>query len=99
MQVSGAVQGLEVGIAFGAEKLLAVSGQQHDPPPWPSAASRSHCRRLASGGAAPFFQGAGGLIFAVSYEREKSLVTPIMIHAGGNLAMFVLTAYFSGQLF
>lgn len=54
---------------------------------------------LASGGAAPFFQGAGGLIFAISYEREKSLVTPVMIHAGGNLAMFLLTAYFSGQLF
>lgn len=54
---------------------------------------------LASGGAFPVFQGAGGLIFAAAYEREKSLVAPMMLHAGGNLSIFLLTAYFSGQLF
>ena len=53
---------------------------------------------MASGGAAPFFQGAGGVLFALAYEREKSLVAPVLLHAGGNFALFALTAYFSGQL-
>ncbi|MBN1627528.1 MAG: CPBP family intramembrane metalloprotease [Deltaproteobacteria bacterium] len=35
----------------------------------------------------------GGLLFAASYEREKSLVTPIAIHALGNLAIFTLSLW------
>lgn len=54
---------------------------------------------MASRGAAPFFQGAGGILFALSYEREKHLLAPIILHAGGNFVLFLFTAYFSGQLF
>jgi membrane protease YdiL (CAAX protease family) len=30
-------------------------------------------------------------VFAVSYEREKSLLVPITIHCLGNLAIFSIT--------
>lgn len=33
----------------------------------------------------------GGIVFAVAYEVEKSLVVPITIHALGNTAIFTLT--------
>lgn len=36
----------------------------------------------------PVTQTVGGLIFAVSYEIEKSLLVPITIHCLGNLAIF-----------
>lgn len=38
----------------------------------------------------PFTQAIGGVLFALSYEVEKTLVTPIMIHVLGNLAIFTL---------
>jgi len=38
----------------------------------------------------PVAQTVGGLVFAVAYEREKSLVVPITIHSLGNLAIFSL---------
>lgn len=38
----------------------------------------------------PLTQAVGGLVFAAAYEREKSLVAPIVIHALGNLALFSL---------
>ncbi len=52
---------------------------------------------LVSRGAAPLFQGLGGLLFAIAYEREKNLVPPMLLHAGGNFVLFALTIYFSGQ--
>ncbi len=38
----------------------------------------------------PLTQAVGGVLFALSYEIEKSLMTPIVIHALGNLAIFVI---------
>lgn len=36
-------------------------------------------------------QVVGGIVFALAYEREKSLITPIIIHVLGNMAIFTLT--------
>lgn len=36
----------------------------------------------------PVTQVVGGIVFALSYEVEKSLWTPIIIHSSGNLALF-----------
>lgn len=35
----------------------------------------------------------GGILFAASYEREKSLITPIIIHMLGNLAIFTISLW------
>ncbi len=42
------------------------------------------------GGVLPFTQTIGGIVFALAYEKEKSLLTPITIHCLGNLAIFSL---------
>ena len=39
----------------------------------------------------PFTQIIGGLVFALAYERENSLMTPIVIHVLANLALFSLS--------
>ena len=36
-------------------------------------------------------QTAGGIVFALAYEREKNLLVPIIIHVLGNGAIFTLT--------
>ena len=50
---------------------------------------------LSAGGTRPgsisAFQVVGGLLFAWAYDRCGHLLTPIMIHACGNLAIFTLT--------
>ena len=46
---------------------------------------------LMPAGAIPFNQLIGGVVFALAYERSQSLITPIMIHALGNLALFSLS--------
>ena len=46
------------------------------------------------GGSLPLTQLVGGIIFALAYEKEQSLMVPITIHCLGNLAIFSLT-YFS----
>jgi len=33
----------------------------------------------------------GGIVFAVSYEKEKNLLVPIIIHTLGNLSLFTLS--------
>ncbi|MBN2419207.1 MAG: CPBP family intramembrane metalloprotease [Deltaproteobacteria bacterium] len=33
----------------------------------------------------------GGILFALSYEREKNLLVPITIHALGNLSLFTIS--------
>jgi len=38
----------------------------------------------------PITQAAGGMVFALTYEIEDSLVVPIVIHCLGNLAIFSL---------
>lgn len=43
------------------------------------------------GSAIPVPQIAGGLLFALSYEIEKSLWVPIIIHASGNIAIFTIS--------
>jgi len=43
-----------------------------------------------SGNALPVTQILGGLVFTVSYELEKNLVVPYLIHSIGNLALFAL---------
>ena len=42
----------------------------------------------------PIPQIAGGIVFALSYEYSRSLVTPIIIHISGNLAIFSLSFLF-----
>lgn len=39
----------------------------------------------------PVTQVVGGVVFAVAYEAEGSLMTPITIHALGNMAIFTLS--------
>ena len=41
-----------------------------------------------TGGNLPFTQIVGGVVFALAYEREQSLLAPITIHCLGNLAIF-----------
>ena len=43
-----------------------------------------------SGPVIPVTQLIGGILFAVSYEIEKNLLVPIIIHSTGNLAIFGL---------
>jgi membrane protease YdiL (CAAX protease family) len=40
----------------------------------------------------PVTQMVGGILFAMAYELEKNLVTPITIHCLGNLTIFALSA-------
>ncbi len=43
--------------------------------------------------AIPVPQAAGGIVFALAYEREKSLLAPIVIHVSGNLALFSISLW------
>ena len=45
-----------------------------------------------TGNSIPLTQLIGGILFAVSYEREKNLLVPMTIHSLGNLAIFSLAA-------
>lgn len=45
------------------------------------------------GGSIPVTQLAGGIVFAIAYENEQNLMTPITIHCLGNLAIFSLTIF------
>jgi len=45
----------------------------------------------STGGSLPIPQIAGGIIFALAYELEGSLLVPIIIHSSGNLAIFSLS--------
>ncbi len=42
------------------------------------------------GGNLPLTQLVGGIVFAVTYEKEKNLMVPITIHCLGNFAIFSL---------
>ncbi len=42
----------------------------------------------------PFTQAVGGILFAVAYEKEQNLATPITIHVLGNMAIFALSWVF-----
>ncbi|SCY82476.1 CPBP family intramembrane glutamic endopeptidase [Desulfoluna spongiiphila] len=42
-------------------------------------------------GAVPVTQLAGGLLFAVAYEKEGHLAVPVIIHGAGNTALFTLS--------
>ncbi|MCF8094899.1 MAG: CPBP family intramembrane metalloprotease [Desulfobacteraceae bacterium] len=39
----------------------------------------------------PVTQTVGGLVFALSYEKEKNLLVPVVIHISGNLALFAIS--------
>jgi len=41
----------------------------------------------------PLTQIVGGIVFAVAYEKEKSLIVPVTIHCLGNMAIFSLTFF------
>ena len=41
----------------------------------------------------PLTQIVGGIVFAIAYEKEKSLMVPVSIHCLGNLAIFSLTFF------
>ena len=47
-----------------------------------------------TGSAIPVTQLIGGLLFAISYEVEKNLLVPMIIHCLGNLAIFTLALLF-----
>jgi membrane protease YdiL (CAAX protease family) len=38
----------------------------------------------------PLTQIVGGIVFAIAYEKEKSLIVPVTIHCLGNIAIFSL---------
>ena len=40
----------------------------------------------------PITQTVGGIVFCAAYEKERKLMTPIVIHALGNTAIFALSA-------
>ncbi len=44
-----------------------------------------------NGNTIPLTQAVGGIVFALAYEKEKNLLTPITIHCLGNLTLFGLT--------
>jgi hypothetical protein len=41
----------------------------------------------------PLTQIVGGIVFAVAYEKEKSLMVPVTIHCLGNMAIFSLNFF------
>ncbi|MEW6266691.1 MAG: CPBP family intramembrane glutamic endopeptidase [Thermodesulfobacteriota bacterium] len=43
---------------------------------------------------APVTQVIGGLVFGLAYERSRSLISPLIIHVLGNLAIFSLSFAF-----
>jgi hypothetical protein len=43
----------------------------------------------------PLFQIVGGLVFALAFERSKSITAPIIIHSLGNLALFSISVFAS----
>lgn len=45
---------------------------------------------LHGGGSFPLNQFVGGLLFATLYEMRRTLISPILLHAAGNLALFTL---------
>jgi len=59
---------------------------------WPALALSTLMFSLLHAGApgVPITQIIGGLVFAVAYEIEKTLLVPITIHVLGNLAIFTL---------
>jgi membrane protease YdiL (CAAX protease family) len=42
----------------------------------------------------PIPQIIGGIVFAIAYEKGKSLLVPIVIHVSGNLALFAISIWF-----
>lgn len=46
---------------------------------------------LLHGAGGGFVQAVGGLLFALAYEREGKLMTPVAIHVLGNCALFSLS--------
>jgi hypothetical protein len=63
---------------------------------WPALALSTLMFSLLHAGASglPITQIVGGLVFAVAYEIEKTLLVPITIHVLGNLAIFSLPYVF-----
>jgi membrane protease YdiL (CAAX protease family) len=49
-----------------------------------------------SGNNLQIIQFVGGLVFVISFEYSKSLITPIIIHSLGNLAIFSISLFFQG---
>jgi hypothetical protein len=47
----------------------------------------------ARNGGLPLFQIIGGLVFALAFERSKSIAAPIIIHSLGNLALFSISVF------
>lgn len=45
-----------------------------------------------AGAGIPLPQLVGGVVFCLAYEKEKSLLAPILIHSLGNLALFTLSS-------
>lgn len=42
-------------------------------------------------GGIPYIQMTGGFVFAISYEIEKNILVPVIIHIAGNLALYTLS--------
>ncbi len=45
----------------------------------------------AAQGGVPLTQLAGGILFAVAFEKEGHIIVPILIHSAGNTALFSLS--------
>lgn len=46
-----------------------------------------------TGNGIPLPQLVGGVMFCLAYEKEKSLIAPMIIHSLGNLALFSLSCF------
>jgi len=46
-----------------------------------------------TGAGIPLPQLVGGIVFCISYEIEESLITPIIIHSLGNIALFTISFF------
>jgi CAAX protease family protein len=46
-----------------------------------------------SGGSLPLPQLVGGIVFCLSFEIEKKLATPMVIHCLGNVALFTISLF------
>jgi len=42
----------------------------------------------------PLTQAVGGILFALTYEKERNLMAPITLHVLGNSAIFALSLIF-----
>jgi membrane protease YdiL (CAAX protease family) len=82
------------GVIYGYLRKNVFSGLRHWGI-WPALIISTALFVMAhqTGSGIPLPQLVGGVVFCLTYEMEKSLVTPIIIHSLGNLALFTLSCF------